>query len=129
MGEPRRGKLVLVKSYTNINAQSQPFSADAGMKRLQAAPQSVYGNSAVQGLYDDVSRAAGQKAAMDLSRAATQQSADYTMRANAAQNQAALSGLQLLGQQRQNAYQQQQAQQDMMFGAMGKMNSLLGGLL
>lgn len=118
----------MMQTYNNIDAKKTPFTPDAGMQRLQARPN-AYGNSAVQGLYDDVHRAASEKASWDLSRAATQQNADYTMRANAAQNQAALSGLQLLGQQQQNAHQRQQAIEDMTYGAMGRMNSLLGGLL
>lgn len=121
-----------MNTYTNINAQKPPFDSSPGMGRLQGQAPKQYQNAAVQQQYGDVYRAAGQKAAMDLSRANTQQAGDYTMRANAAQNQAALSGLQMLGQQQQNAYQRQQAEEDMAYGWMNKMMSgggLLGGLL
>ncbi len=121
-----------MNAYTNIDAQKAPFDPSQSMARLQSPAPQKYKNAAVQKQYGDVYRAAGQKAAMDLSRGNTQQSADYAMRANAAQNQSALSGLQLLGQQQQNAYQRQQAEEDMAYGWMNKMMSgggLLGGLL
>lgn len=121
-----------MNAYTNINSQKPPFDPSQGMNRLQAQAPRMFQNAALQQQYGDVYRAAGQKAAMDMGRANTQQAADYTMRANAAQNQSALSGLQLLGQQQQNAFQRQQAEEDMAYGWMNKMMSgggLLGGLL
>jgi hypothetical protein len=119
-----------MNTYTNIDASKTPFSPQGGMARLQGPAPNQYANAAVQQQFGDVYRAAGQKAAMDLSRAGTQAAAEYASRANAAQNESVLGGLQLLGQQQQNAYQRQQAMEDMAYGWMNKMQGgVLGGLL
>ena len=121
-----------MRAYTGIDAQTPPFNPAAGMARLQAPPAQKFAVPGAQNIYADVSRADGQKSAMDLSRATTQQAGEYAGRAKGVQNQAALSGLQLLGQQQENAYQRQQAQQSIGSGLMKNMfggGGLLGGLL
>lgn len=120
-----------MKTYTNINAQTPPFSAAEGMARLQGQPPRQYGDAAVQQHFGDIYRAAGQKAAVDLGRANTMAAGEHTNAANAAQNKAVLGGLSLLGQQQQNAQQRAQQMQDLAYGWMNTAmrNSPLGGLL
>lgn len=122
-----------MKTFTNIDASRLPYDARPGMASLQASPPQMYGNPAVQAHYEDAYRPVAQKAAMDLGRANTMAAGQYASKANAAQNEAVLAGLGLLGKQQQNAYQRQQAQESMAYGWMNDMmrgsNSILGGLL
>jgi len=103
------------------------------MRRLTESPSAAYAPYGAQQTFDDTYRAMGQKAAMDLSRASTQAQNEYYNRAADIQNRGALQGLQLLGQQRSDAYQRQNAIADMQYKWMNDIFSgttgLLGGLL
>lgn len=121
-----------MKVTTNINSQKNPYNPQQGQARLTQAAPAQYKNNAAQQNYQDVYRAQGQQAAVDLGRANTMAAADYRSRANQAQNQAVLGGLTMLGQQQQNAHQRSQGQQDMVYGWLDQMmgaGGLLGGLL
>jgi hypothetical protein len=117
----------------SINPNSQGFDAAPGMKRLAASPSAAYAPYGAQQTFDDTYRAMGQKAAMDLSRASTQAQNEYYNRAADIQNRGALQGLQLLGQQRSNAYDRQNSMENMQYKWMndifGGMTGVLGGLL
>lgn len=112
--------------YTNIGTAVPQVPPP----RMPAAP-GQYGSQAVQQHFSDLYRPAAQKAVVDLGRAQTQAAADYTSRATAAQRQAALAGLGLLAQQRQNAQQRDLEMQDMAYDWMRQMggSGVLGGLL
>lgn len=119
-----------MNTYSNIRVMSKPFNSAPGERRLEAPAPAAYGNPAVQAHFADVSRAAGQQAAVDLSRANTAAAADYTNKANAARNQSVLGGLGLLAQQQQNAIQRDLAMQNLSTNWMKQMQSgALGGLL
>lgn len=121
-----------MKVSTNIGTAGPPTAA-AGKARLQAGRPSPYANPAVRNHYQDIARSSNQQAAMEFGRANAMANADYTAKARAAQRQAVLGGLTLLGQQQQNAYQRDQGMQDLAYGTMGNLfnlgGNLLGGLL
>jgi hypothetical protein len=92
-----------------------------------------YSHGAAQQHFADVYGSQAQQSSVELDRANTQLAGDYYAKAQQAQQQSALSGLGLLKQQRQNAYQRQQAQEGMAYDWMRDMvsgaTSVLGGLL
>lgn len=118
--------------YTNIDTGPQ-FDPSAGMKRLQAPGPTQYKHPAVQQHFQDNYRPQAQQQAMELDRANTGNAAGYHQVATQAQNQSVLGGLGLLNRQQQNAYQRQNAAQDMAYGWMndmvGGMGNILKGLL
>lgn len=109
----------------NTPVYTAPGAAAPGTK--------AYAAHGAQGTFDDVYRGLGQKTAMDLSRAGTQAQNSYYNQAADVQNRGALQGLQLLGQQQDNAYDRQNATENMQYKWMQDMfrnsNNLLGGLL
>jgi hypothetical protein len=116
-----------------INPNAQIYDPSAGMGRLTESPSGAYAPYGAQATFDDTYRAMGQKAAMDLSRGTTQAQNAYYNQAADFQNRGALQGLQLLGQQRSNAYDRQNAAENMQYKWMQDMfrggGNLLGGLL
>ena len=116
-----------------IDPNKQIYDPAAGMGRLTESPSAAYAPYGAQSTFDDTYRAMGQKAAMDLSRGTTQAQNEYYNQAADVQNRGALQGLNLLGQQRSNAYDRQNAQENMQYKWMQDMfrngSNLLGGLL
>lgn len=116
-----------------INPNTPVFDPEPGMKRLTQTPSAAYAPYGAQQTFDDTYRAMGQKAAMDLSRNTQQAQNQYYNQAADVQNRGALQGLQLLGQQRSNMYDRQNAVEGMQYKWMndifGGATGLLGGLL
>jgi hypothetical protein len=118
---------------TNIDSSKQVFDPTQGQRRLQQQPAVQFRAPAANQHFQDVYRAQGQKAAVDLGRAATENQNQYAMTAQRAQNQSVLSGLNLMAEQQANQYQQQ-AQADrlryqFLEDIMGRATGVLGGLL
>jgi hypothetical protein len=118
---------------TAIDSSKQVFDPTAGQRQLRQQPAVQFQSPAASQHFQDMYRAQGQKAAMDLGRAATDNQNQYYMTAQKAQDQSVLSGLNLLAEKQGNAYQRQSEadrlrykfMDDIMSGATG----LLGGLL
>ena len=124
---------MLDRVNTTINPNQQVFDPSAGMRRLTSSPSAAYAPYGAQQTFDDTYRAMGQKAAMDLSRSNTAAQNEYYGKAADIENRGALQGLGLLGQQRSNAFDRQNALEDMQYKWMNDMfrggSSVLGGLL
>jgi hypothetical protein len=118
--------------YTNIDTGPQ-FDPSAGAQRLQAPGPKQYKSAPVQQHFEDNYAPQAHQNAMEFSRAATGNAANYHQAATQAQNQSVLGGLGLLNTQMRNAYQRQNAAQDMAYGWMndmvGGMGNVLRGLL
>ena len=118
---------------TTIDSTKQIFDPTQGQRRLTGKPAVQFQSPAVNQHFQDVYRAQGQRAAVDLGRASTQNQNAYYQTAQKAQDQSVLAGLGLLAQQQANEYQRQTEadrirykwMEDMMSGPKG----LLGGLL
>lgn len=118
---------------TAIDSSKQVFDPSQGQRQLQAAPAVKFRAPAANKHFQDVYRAQGQKAAVDLGRSATESQNNYYMTAQKAQDQSVLAGLGLMADKQANAYQlQSEADRirykfldDIMSGSTG----LLGGLL
>lgn len=118
---------------TSIDTGKQVFDPSPGQKALTSAPQGKFPSAAANQHFQNMYRAQGQKAAVDLGRAATQSQNQYYMAAQRAQDQSVLGGLNLLAEQQANQSQQGLEQDRMRYQFMnnifGGMNGLLGGLL
>jgi hypothetical protein len=116
-----------------INPNARAYDPAGGMERLTSSPSAAFAPYGAQATFDDTYRAMGQKAAMDLSRSTTAAQNQYYNQAADVQNRGALEGLRLMGQQKANAFQRQNASSDMQYKWMNDMmqgaGSMLGGLL
>lgn len=116
-----------MQTYTGIHNSSPVYAPG------QPSGPTKYGKGSVQQHFGDVYRQQAQEQSVALDRANTQQAASYYGNAQQAQNQSALAGLGLLNTQQQNAWQRQQAQQQMAYGWLnditGGMTGMLKGLL
>lgn len=115
-----------MNAYTGISAKPPSFQTPA-----TGAPQPFSG--ATQQHFNDVYNQQAQQSSVDLGRAQSKMAADLYGTAQRAQTESALAGLGLLNTQQQNAWQRQNAQQQMAYGwmndLMGGVSGMLGGLL
>lgn len=118
---------------TAIDSSKQVFDPTQGQKQLQQQPAVQFRSPAANQHFQDMYRAQGQKAAMDLGRAATDNQNQYYMAAQKAQDQSVLAGLNLMAEKQANAYQRQseadRLRYKFMEDIMGSTTGLLGGLL
>jgi len=114
----------------SISPNKRIYDASSAAGATQETPNVGYGRYGAQDAFEDNYRALAPKAAMDLMRANTQSQNEYYNKAADIQNRGALTGLGLLGQQRANAYQRQDAERGMQYKWMNDiMSGVLGGLL
>lgn len=118
---------------TAIDPSQKVFDPSQGQRRLQQQPAVQFKSPAANQHFQDMYRAQGQKAAVDLGRAATQNQNQYYQTAQKAQDQSVLAGLNLMAQQQANQYQQQSQADRIRYqflnDIMGSTTGLLGGLL
>jgi hypothetical protein len=118
---------------TSIDTNKQVFDPSKGQKALAATPPVQFPSAAANQHFQNMYRAQGQKAAMDLGRAASQNQNQYYMAAQRAQDQSVLGGLNLLSDQQANAAQRRAEADNMRFRFanifLGGKGGLLGGLL
>jgi hypothetical protein len=118
---------------TSIDSSKQVFDPTQGQARLRQKPGVQFRAPAANQHFQDVYRAQGQKAAVDLGRAATENQNQYYMTAQKAQDQSVLAGLNAMAQRQANAYQRQSEADRIRYGFLNDIMSgstgLLGGLL
>lgn len=118
---------------TAIDPSKQVFDPSQGQKQLRQQPAVKFQSPAANRHFQDMYRAQGQRAAVDLGRSATETQNQYYQTAQRAQDQSVLAGLNLMATQHGNDYQQQmQAEQtryQLLNDMLGGSGGLLGGLL
>lgn len=133
MAHGQRSALIMFNYQTSIDAGKQVFNPAEGQRNLTAQPAVNFGSPAANQHFQNMYRAQGQKAAMDLGRAATQNQNQYYMTAQRAQDQSVLGGLGLLSEQQANDSQRSLEADRMRYRLMDQMfggsNGVLGGLL
>jgi hypothetical protein len=123
----------MFKYQTAIDTTKQVYDPSPGQRALAAAPPGQFKSPAANQHFQNMYRAQGQKAAVELGRAAQQSQNNYYMASQRAQDQSVLGGLNLLSDQQANAAQRQSEADAMKYRFVNSFltgpNGLLGGLL